>query len=258
MKRPAYAPRGASARQARKAFGGPVSLERALSKLGAASRTGARALIAAGRVRVNGRVVTNAGMRVVPEAVRLTIDDTPIHRSSWRAIAFHKPRGTITARRDPEGRRTIFDVLGEAASGLIAVGRLDYASSGLLLLTNDTQLANRLTDPHRGVLRRYLVTVRGRVGDDTARTLERGLDVPGTRGVERLHAARVVIRKASGRETHLTVDLTEGKNRELRRLFEAVGHEVTRLHRVAFGSIELGKLAPGLWKELTREQLGGA
>jgi len=236
----------------RRAAGG-VSLERALSKLGAASRTEARAMILAGRVRVDGRVVTNPATRVVPEDVRLTIDGTAIRRSSWRAIAFHKPRGTITTRHDPQGRRTIFDVLGEAGAGLVAVGRLDAASSGLLLLTNDTQLANRLTDPDRGVTRRYLVTVRGRVGDDTARALEHGRDLPGARGLERLQAARVIIRKASGRESHLTVDLTEGKNREVRRLFDSAGHEVTRLQRVAFGSIELGDLAPGEWKELTRE-----
>jgi 23S rRNA pseudouridine2605 synthase len=196
-------------------------------------------------------------MRVVPEVARLTIDGAAIRRSTWRAIAFHKPRGTITTRRDPNGRRTIFDVLGAAAAGLVAVGRLDAASSGLLLLTNDTQLANRLTDPDRGITRRYLVTVRGRVTDDTARALQQGRDLPGARGLERLHAARVVVRKASGRETRLTVDLTEGKNREVRRLFESAGHEVTRLHRVAFGSIELGDLAPGHWRDLTRQELFG-
>lgn len=245
--RPTFAPRGASVGKR------GVSLERALSKIGAASRTGARALILAGRVRVDGRLVTNPSLRVVPEAVRLTIDGVAIRRSSWRAIAFHKPRGTMATRRDPEGRRTIFDVLGDAGAGLVAVGRLDAASSGLLLLTNDTQLANRLTDPARGVVRRYLVTVRGRVSDETARALERGCELPGARGPERLHAARVVIRKASGRETHLTVDLTEGKNREVRRLFESAGHEVTRLHRVTFGPIELGDLAPGEWKALRRQ-----
>ena len=250
--RPTSARRGASAGRP-----GKVSLERALSKLGAASRTNARALIVEGRVRLNGRVVTNPATRIVPETARVTIDRAPIRRAAWRAVAFHKPRGTITTRRDPEGRRTVFDLLGDAGAGLIAVGRLDVASSGLLLLMNDTQLANRLTDPHRGVLRRYLVTVRGRVSDDTARALEHGLDVPGTHGPERLRAARVVMRKASGRETHLSVDLTEGKNREVRRLFDAAGHEVTRLHRVAFGSIELGSLAPGDWRELRREQFEG-
>jgi len=228
-----------------------VSLERALSKLGAASRSQARQLIAAGRVRADGRVVTDPAKRVVPESTRLTIDDAILRRAPRRLIALHKPRGVMTTRRDPEGRPTVFDLLGEAGAGLIAVGRLDRASSGLLLLTNDTQLAHRLTDPDRGLTRRYVVTVRGRVTPEEAVRLERGVDAPASTGrSERLVAARVTIRKASNRETHLVLDLTEGKNREVRRLFEAVGHEVTRLHRVSFGPIELGDLAPGRWREL--------
>jgi 23S rRNA pseudouridine2605 synthase len=229
-----------------------VSLDRALSKLGVASRTEARALITSGRVAVNGLTITNAATRVAPEAIRLTVDGLVVQRRAWRAIAFHKPRGTMTTRRDPEGRRTVFDLLGDAGEGLVAVGRLDFASSGLLLLTNDTQLANRLTDPDRGVTRRYVVTVRGRVSEDSVRQIERGLDVPGARGSERLRATRVEIRKASGRETHLTVDLNEGKNREVRRLFGAMGHDVTRLHRIAFGPIALGRLAPGDWRALSK------
>ncbi|MFI5178330.1 MAG: pseudouridine synthase [Vicinamibacterales bacterium] len=226
-----------------------VSLDRALSKLGAASRSEARELIAAGRVRVNGRAITNPAFQVAPESADLTIDEVAIRRAPRRLIAFHKPRGTITTRRDPEGRPTVFDLLGEAGKGLVAVGRLDRASTGLLLLTNDTRLAHRLTDPRNAVTRRYLVTVRGRVSPDAATRLERGIDVPvADGGSERLAASRVAIRKASGRETHLIVELKEGRNREVRRLFEAIGHEVTRLHRVAFGSIELGDLAPGHWR----------
>jgi 23S rRNA pseudouridine2605 synthase len=250
MKRPGAARSGPPRRAA------GVSLDRALSKLGAASRSEARALIAAGRVRVNGRVITNPAVRVVPESARLMIDDAAIRRAPWRMIAFHKLRGTITTRHDPEGRATIFDALGEAGAGLVAVGRLDRASTGLLLLTNDTQLANRLADPRSKMTRRYLVTVRGRVSPDAASRLERGLGVPvAGGGPERLAASRVVIRKASGRETHLVVELTEGKNREVRRLFEAVGHEVTRLHRVAFGPIELGSLAPGEWRQVGKGEL---
>ena len=140
----------------------------------------------------------------------------------------------------------MFDVLGDAGLGLVAVGRLDRASTGLLLFTTDTPLANTLTDPGNGILRRYLVTVRGRLDADVIATLERGVDAPGERGrVDRLAASHIEIRKASGRETHLVVDLDEGRNREIRRLFSAVGHEVTRLHRVAFGTIEIGALAPG-------------
>ena len=124
---------------------------------------------------------------------------------------------------------------------MIAVGRLDLASTGLLVFTNDTQWANRLTDPDAAIPRTYVVTVRGRVEGETTRRIERGIDG--------LKAKRVEIRKVSGRETHLIVTLIEGKNRELRRLFEACGHEVTRVHRIAFGEYELGALQPGEWRE---------
>jgi len=235
---------------------GQVSLDRALSKLGAASRADARALITEGRVRLDGRVVHDPSLAVVPETAHLTIDGREIRRAAWRFIAFHKPRGIVTTRRDPEGRQTVFDVLGQDGRGLVAVGRLDRASTGLLLLTNDTQLANRLADPSQRITRRYVVTVRGRVSDEAAREIEGGVTVPaaGGRG-ERLHASRVTIRKASNRETHLIVELTEGKNRELRRLFEAVGHAVTRLHRIAFGPIELGDLPAGRWRDVGKDEI---
>ena len=138
-------------------------------------------------------------------------------------------------------------MLGSAAQGLVAVGRLDLASAGVLLLTTDTRLADWLTDPANGVIRRYAVTARGSVSDDARRQLEAGIDD--------LRASRVTVRKRSGRETHLIVELDEGKNREIRRLFSAIGHEVTRLTRVAFGAIELGSLQPGEFRELTREEL---
>lgn len=228
---------------------GAVSLARALSKLGIASRSEARALITAGRVRVDGRVLTDPARRIAMRQTRLSVDGAEPRPPARRLILFHKPRGVVVTRRDPEGRPTVFDLLGEDGRGLVAVGRLDRASTGLLLLTNDTQLANRLTDPSNRVVRRYVVTVRGRVEPDAARRLEEGLEVAGATGArERLRATRVVIRKASGRETHLIVELTEGRNREIRRLFGAVGHEVTRLHRVAFGDFELGDLPPGRWR----------
>ena len=159
----------------------------------------------------------------------------------------NKPRGVITTRRDPEGRRTVFDVVGDAGHGLVAVGRLDLASTGLLLLTNDTELANRLTDPAAAVVRRYVVTVRGAVSDAAAARMIEGIDG--------LSARSVVVRKRSARETHLIVELVEGKNREIRRMFAALGHEVTRLMRVAFGPIELGALQPGQWREVARDEL---
>ena len=209
----------------------------------------------AGRVRVNGRVVRHPTTAVVLELARISIDGATSASvvPARRVLLFHKPRGTVTTRRDPQGRRTVFDVLGDAGRGLVAVGRLDLASTGLLIFTNDTQLANRLTDPAEQVPRRYVVTVRGRVAPETARELKHGFVAPSasTAGhAERLSASRVEIRKASNRETHLVVELVEGKNRELRRLFSAVGHEPTRVHRISFGEYELGSLQPGQWKEI--------
>ena len=143
----------------------------------------------------------------------------------------------MTTRRDPDGRRTVFDVLGDEARSLVAVGRLDMASTGLLLLTTDTRLANYLTDPDNAITRRYVVTVRGALEDAEGEKM--------TAGIEDLRASSVVIRKRSRRETHLIIELVEGKNREIRRMFEALGHPVTKLMRVAFGSVELGELQPG-------------
>jgi len=235
---------------------GEVSLVRALSKRGLASRAEARTLIVDGHVRVDGRIVRNPAMPVVPERAQISIAGAvaPQDKTSRRILLFHKPRGTVTTRRDPGGRRTVFDVLGEAGRGLVAVGRLDLASTGLLVFTNDTQLANTLTDPARRVPRQYVVTVRGHVSVETAQAVEAGLMVPPWRAAgrsERLAASHVEIRKVSARETHLVVELVEGKNRELRRLFDAVGHEVTRVHRIRFGQFELGDLQPGQWRELT-------
>ena len=217
-----------------------VPLNRALSKLGILSRAQATEAIRAGRVRVDEVVVRDPLKPVVPERGRIAVDGLTRHRAAWRTIAFHKPRGVVTTRRDPDGRRTVYDVLGEEGDGLVAVGRLDLASTGLLLLTTDTQLANWLTDPTNAVPRVYLVAVRGRVTPETAAALP---------------AAHVVVRKASTRETHLTVELTQGRNREIRRMFEAIGHEVTRLKRVRIGGLELGDLAPGAWREISRDEV---
>ena len=220
-----------------------VPLNRALSKLGILSRVQATDAIRAGRVTVNGHVVRDPATPVVPERVRITVDGERRARAAWRTILLHKPRGVVTTRHDPEGRRTIYDVIGPAARGLIAVGRLDLATTGLLILTSDTRLADRITDPAAAIPRVYIVTVRGRVTDAEARALD---------------AASVIVRKASARETHLVVELRRGRNREVRHLFESIGHEVTALKRVRFGGLELGTLPPGEWRELTRAEVDAA
>lgn len=226
--------------------GGHVALGRALSKLGIASRAQAIEAIRAGRVTVDGRVCRNPSILVVPERVVIELDGRRRDRPSRRTIAFHKPRGVMTTRRDPEGRPTVFDLLGDEADGLVAVGRLDLATSGLLLLTSDTQLANWLTDPRHAIPRVYVLTVRGRITDADVAAISIGVTDRG----DRLKPARVVLQKASGRESHLLVELTEGKNREIRRLFAAIDREVTRLKRVQFGDVELGALPPGEWRPI--------
>lgn len=210
--------------------------------------------IRAGLVRVDGRQVLDASTLIDMARARVTVDDQPREKAEWRTIVFHKPRGVITTSRDPEGRRTIYDTLGEEGRGLIAVGRLDLATSGLLLLTTDTRLADWITDPAHGVPRVYIVTARGRVSGEDVALLIAGVGA----GRDRLQAHAVELRKASGRESHLTVELREGKNREIRRLFAAIGHEVTRLKRVRLGALELGDLPPGAWRALTQKDVRAA
>jgi 23S rRNA pseudouridine2605 synthase len=230
---------------------GTVSLARALSKLAIASRSEARALITAGRVAVDGEVVRDPGRPVVPERVRVSIDGAVRERAEARTIVLHKPRGVVTSRRDPEGRRTAYELVADAGRELQAVGRLDVASSGLLLFTTDTRLAAALTDPGHAVPRLYVVTVRGAVSDAALARLRAGVAIDGIHVSPRT----VTMRKRSARETHLVVELVEGRNREIRRLFAGVGHEVTRLLRVSFGRVALGSLAPGRWRDLAHDEV---
>lgn len=226
-----------------------VRLDRALSKLGLASRAEAKRLIEAGSVSVGGRIVRDPGRLVIPERTAITIDGQKLVAAAWRTLALHKPRGVVTTRRDPDGRKTVFDLIDDNRS-LVTVGRLDMASTGLLLLTTDTHLAAWLTDPANAIVRRYIVTARGTVSDDEAGKMVEGIDG--------LRARSVEILKRSARETHMAIELTEGRNREIRRLLEAVGHEVTRLLRVSFGPIELGTLQPGRIRNLSREEIAAA
>lgn len=223
-----------------------VTLDRLLSKLGITSRSQAQEWIRAGRVRINQRLVRSPETWIDWPGDAVTLDDQPLHQSPPRFILFHKPKGCVTPRQDEQGRRTIFDVLPIEMQRLHAVGRLDQATSGLLLLTNDSSLSSFLTDPAHKIPREYLVTVRGEVTDRVRQAALDGLDDEG----EYLHCAGVTIQKHSGRESHLVVTLTEGKHREIRRLFNALGHEVTRLRRIRYGPFVLGDLQPGAWREL--------
>lgn len=227
-----------------------LSLARALSKRGVTSRSDAIRRILAGDVRVDGVVVRDPGHRVT-EATGIEMGDAAAAVQAPRTIALHKPRGVVTTRSDPQGRPTVYDLVRDVGQYVAPVGRLDLASSGLLLMTNDSTLADWLLDPAHAIPREYVVTMRGELSDEEVRTITTGVRDRG----ELLRAERVALLKRSRRETHVRVVLTEGKNRELRRLFGAVGHEVTRLMRISFGALALGALAPGRWREVTRDEL---
>jgi 23S rRNA pseudouridine2605 synthase len=237
--------------RARRIPRGKVPLERALSKLGIASRTEARAWIIEGKVEVNGTIRKDPCFAVVPETAKLRIEGRAVGPMERRTLLLNKPRGAITTRRDEKGRRTVFDLLPERERSLHAVGRLDLATTGLLILTNDTSLSSWLTDPSNRVPRVYLVSVRGEVTPEESARMERGIQDEG----ELLRADQAEIRKSSGRESHLVVTLSGGKNREIRRLLLLCGHEVTRLKRVAYGGLELGELEPGKYREVSDEEL---
>lgn len=230
---------------------GYVPLERALSKLGLASRSQAREMIWAGQVRVNGQTRLDPQFAVVPETAKIEMNQEPVSQAEPQTFMLYKPRGYVTTRSDEKGRATVFSLLRMTDVHLISVGRLDWATSGLLLLTNDTRLAERLTNPENRVRRTYLVSVRGLVTEAKVERLRGGIEDDG----EVLRVDGLELRKASSKESHLTLHLTEGKNREVRRLFKAIGHEVTKLKRVAFGQLELGGLQPGEYRELSEAEI---
>ena len=224
-----------------------MRIQKFLSRAGAASRRKAEAMVLDGRVRVNGTVVTELGTKVDPTLDRVEVDGTPIRLSEARWVRFHKPAGVLCTAKDTHGRRTIYDLLPREHSSLRYVGRLDLDTEGLLLLTNDGDIANRLQHPHYKVEREYEVSVRGVLSKkDLARlrvgvVLDDGLARP------------VRIRVAAPVEEYgkLTLVMTEGRKREVRRLMYAVGYPVVTLRRIRFGPVKLGKLPSGKWETLS-------
>jgi 23S rRNA pseudouridine2605 synthase len=229
---------------------GTVSIPRALSKLGFCSRAQGERLVAAGKVRVNGTVVRNLSLRVRPERDLIEVDSAPVAKAAHVYIMLNKPRGLVTTRDDPQGRATIYECLSdESLPFLSAVGRLDKASEGLLLLTNDSRWSSRLLDPALHVDKVYHVQVRGTDLDAVMRRVAAGV-VERETG-ERLDVKAIsLLRTGSRRGAWFEVVLDEGKNRQLRRIFAAVGVDVLRLVRVAIGPLVLGDLAKGAWRML--------
>jgi 23S rRNA pseudouridine2605 synthase len=229
---------------------GFVSLPRALSKAGAATRSEALRLIAEGRVRVDGRVARDPALRVDPARERIEVDGRPLGSPPSPAgavvVALNKPRGVLVTREEEAGRPTVYGLLPGDLGLLRCVGRLDGTSAGLLLATTDTSLAAALEDPARGVPRVYRVKIRPRLDDPARARLLAGVVVDGRRA----RPERVVVESHGPRSTWAVFTLREGRNREIRRLCAAAGLEVEHLVRVAYGPVALGSLAPGAWRVL--------
>jgi 23S rRNA pseudouridine2605 synthase len=226
---------------------GTVSLPRALSKLGLASRAESTRLILAGRVRVDGRVSRDIALRVVPEQVVIQIDGVAQEPPSRIYLMLNKPRGVVTTRRDPRGRPTVHELLDPSLPPVGAVGRLDQASEGLLLLTNDTQWANAITSPASHIAKVYHVHVRPRPDDAQLRALRAGVLDDG----ELLTARDVSELRHGTRTAWLSVTLDTGRNRQIRRMCATVGLEVDALVRVQLGALRLGELPKGDVRALT-------
>lgn len=226
------------------------TLDRWFSRLGVASREMAREFVLAGRVRVDGRVVDDAEL-VVDERSRIELDGAPVTRAPRLVIAMHKPVGYVTTRTDPKGRRTVYDLLTGLDRWVAPVGRLDRDSSGLLLLTNDTDLADRLTSPEGHVPKRYRIEVRPRLTADQLVALALGPELDD--GPTRPQEVHLIAHK--GPISRLELTLTEGRNRQVRRMVRAVGGKVTKLVRTRIGALELGDLARGEWRALSEEEL---
>ncbi|WP_265516630.1 pseudouridine synthase [Nitratireductor luteus] len=227
-----------------------------LARAGVASRRDAEAMIEAGRVKVNGRALASPAFNVSP-GDKIEVDGAPIPDAErTRLFLFHKPAGVVTTSRDPEGRRTIFDIMPPGLPRLITVGRLDINTEGLLILTNDGGLARVLELPSTGWLRRYRVRVHGKVDPLALAELEKGIAVDGVY----YGAIEATLDRTQGTNAWLTLGLREGKNREVRNVLGSLGLDVTRLIRISYGPFQLGALAEGAVQEIKgrmlRDQLG--
>ncbi|MDY2834578.1 MAG: pseudouridine synthase [Candidatus Aphodomonas sp.] len=228
-----------------------MRLQKYLAGCGAASRRKCEEFITAGRVTVNGAVVTELGTQV-EEGDAVTLDGKPMLPEEKKYyILYHKPMGEVCTASDPQGRATVLDRFRDFPVRLFPVGRLDFDSEGLLLLTNDGEMMQRMLHPSREVDKTYLARVDGDVSLEAIRRLRAGILLD-----ERMTApADVRVIRRTGVETVALVTIHEGRNRQVRRMFDAVGHTVLLLRRVKFGPLEMGELKRGQWRELTEEEL---
>ena len=216
-----------------------------------ASRRAGDQFILDGRVAVNGRVIRELGTKVDPDHDAVTVDGKAVRVRRKLYVALHKPAGCVCSHADELGRPTIYDLLPKEWQIVRSVGRLDFNSEGLIFLTNDGQFALRLTHPRYGVRKKYMATVEGEVGGDMLKRFTQGI----FDGGERLKALSARLVSGSRARSVVELELGEGKNREVRRLFESQGLSVKRLQRTQIGKIKLGELKPGRWRTLTEIEI---
>jgi 23S rRNA pseudouridine2605 synthase len=231
-------------------------LQKLLSQAGIASRRAAEKLIADGRVTVNDQTILTMGVKVDPDVDEIRVDGRRVKTAARRRyILLYKPIGYVTTRSDPQKRRTVLDLLAGVRDYVYPVGRLDYDTEGLLLLTNDGDLAARLTHPRHGVPRTYEARVAGMPNRDAIQRLRAGIPLDGHRTLP----ADVVLLNEGRRDRDGVLRLTirEGRNRQVRRMCEAVGHPVQQLKRTRIGALGDRRLKPGQWRELSDEEVAG-
>jgi pseudouridine synthase len=222
-----------------------------ISKAGLGSRTQARSWIHARRVQVNGKVIENPDHWIDFRHDKILFDGLPLQTKEKRYILLNKPTGYITTFKDPDGRPTVYDLIPDLDTFVAPVGRLDLDTSGLLILTNDTQFAERLTNPEHHVPKTYLVKAVGPLADEALERLRQGVEL--SDGPTR--PARVTRVRDSEKYTHLEITISEGRNRQVRRMLEAVESKVLKLVRVRIGGVGIGELAVGRWRDLEPAEL---
>jgi len=227
------------------------TLERVLSKAGVGSRVDARSWTHAGRVRVNGQITRNPDQWIDMKRDRVLFDGKPLVARERIYLLLYKPPGYLTTYKDPEGRPTVYDLIADAGTFLSPVGRLDLDTSGLLLMTNDNQFAERVTNPNSHVPKTYLVKASAVLTDTQLQQLRDGLELAD--GLTR--PALVTRLRDSGKYTHFEITLTEGRNRQVRRMVEALEAKVLKLVRVRIGHIAIGRLPIGKWRLLTAAEV---
>ncbi|MDQ6676346.1 MAG: rRNA pseudouridine synthase [Acidobacteriota bacterium] len=227
------------------------TLERVLSKAGLGSRTEARSWIGASRVRVNGRVIQNPDQWIDLDRDQVLFDGKPLESADKLYLLLNKPKGYITTYKDPEGRPTVYDLLGDLDTWVFPVGRLDLDTSGLLVLTNDSGFAELLTNPHYKVPKTYQVKCSTRITNEQIDCLRAGVELAD--GPTR--PAMVNRLRDSEKYSFLEIQVTEGRNRQVRRMVEAIGSKTLKLVRIAIGPVRIADLEIGKWRELTANEL---